>query len=89
MHVAEQNYRMIEPVPVMDIFVSGLGEVEDLGGGCFRFTFFAKRHIGDSEELVAVAKLVAPAEAVPPALLLAARAVGFSIVGSLPRREMN
>jgi hypothetical protein len=65
---------------VSDIFVSGLGEVEDIGGGCFRFTFFSKRHIGDDEEWVAVAKLVAPREAVPSALLMAAKAIGFSLV---------
>lgn len=82
---------MIEPVPVMDVFVSGLGEVEDLGGGCFRFTFFAKRHGANGEELIAVAKLVAPCEAVPPALIMAAKAVGYRLATAWysPRQGLN
>jgi hypothetical protein len=76
-----EPHRMSEPVLVQDIFVSGLGEVEDLGGRCFRFTFFSRQHIGDREELVVVAKLVAPIEAVPPALMMAAKAIGFSLAG--------
>lgn len=83
--------RMTEPVLVPDIFVSGLGEVEDLGGGCFRFVFYVKQHTPDgTDETMIVAKLIAPMEAVPPALLLAARAIGLSLNSSfLPRRDVN
>lgn len=90
MDVLEPAVRLSEPVIVPDVFVSGLGEVEDLGGGCFRFTFFVKQHIDGAEETVIVAKLIAPMEAVPPALFLAARAIGFSLSGSfVPRRDVN
>lgn len=71
--------RMIEPVPVHDIFVSGLGEVEDLGGGVFRFVFFSKHHGPNGEERVVVARLVGASEAVPPALIMAAKAVGYRL----------
>lgn len=67
--------RMIEPVPVHDIFVSGLGEVEDIGGGCFRFTLFIASHNG--EDFVVAAKLIMPREAVIPALTLAAKGIGL------------
>lgn len=80
MSVTNEGARLIEQAHVPDIFVSGLGEVEDLGGGCYRFIFFAKQTIGGREETVVVAKLVAPAHAVPPAILLAAKSIGLSIV---------
>ena len=80
MGATNEAVRLLEPMHLPDIFVSGLGEVEDLGGGCFRFIFYAKRTIAGREETVVVAKLVAPANAVPPAILLAAKAVGLSIV---------
>jgi hypothetical protein len=90
MHIAEQDCRLTDQGVVLDTFVSGLGEVEDVGGGCFRFTFFAKHHGDGGDELVVVAKLVAPMEAVPPALFLAARAIGFSLTGQFaPRRDVN
>lgn len=72
---------------VMDIFVSGLGEVEDVGGGCYRFTFFTKHRGECGEELVVAARLIAPMEAVPPALFMAARAIGFSLTGGFPPRK--
>lgn len=70
---------MIEAFGVPDTFVSGMGRVENLGGGCYRFTFFARQTIGGKEELVVVAKLVTPLEAVPPALVMAAKAVGYYV----------
>ena len=73
--------RLSEPTLVNDIFVTGLGDVEEISSRCYRFTFFARQHVGDHEELIVVAKLVAPLEAVPPALIMAAKAIGFSMVG--------
>lgn len=82
--------KLVDAGFVLDTFVSGLGDVEDVGGGCFRFVFYAKHHTADGEELTVVAKLVAPMEAVPPALFLAARAIGFSLTGQFaPRRDVN
>lgn len=91
MDVLEASGRLIEPGVVLDIFVSGLGEVEDLGGGCFRFTFYAKHHSEVGEELVVVAKLVAPMEAIPPALFMAAKAIGLTLAvgGYLLRTGLN
>jgi len=76
---------------VPDTFVSGLGGVEDVGGGCYRFTFYSMHHGDDGDELTVVSKLVAPMEAVPPALLMAAKAIGLSIAlgGYFPKLGMN
>jgi hypothetical protein len=91
MDVLEQPGRLTEPGVVPDIFVSGLGEVEDLGGGCFRFTFFARHHGEAGEEMLVVAKLIAPMEAVPPALFMAAKAIGLSLAvsGYLPKPGLH
>jgi hypothetical protein len=84
------NAAMTDTGMVMDTFVSGLGDVEDVGGGCYRFTFFAKHKDAGIEELIVVAKLIAPMEAVPPALFMAAKAIGFSLTGQFaPRRDVN
>jgi len=78
--IAGEDFRLVEPVPVPDIFVSGLAHAEDIGGGIYRFTFFCRRHAGIGEDVIVAAKLICPMEAVPPAILLAAKAVGFSLV---------
>lgn len=90
MDVLEETGRLSDPGMVPDIFVSGLAEIEDVGGGCFRFTFFTKHKDRDGEEMMVAARLIAPMEAVPPALFMAARAIGFSLTGQfVPRRDVN
>lgn len=91
MDVLEETGRLSDPGIVLDTFVSGLGEVEDLGGGCFRFTFYAKHRGEDGGDMIVVAKLVAPMEAVPPALLMAAKAIGLSMAlgGYFPKPGVN
>ncbi len=84
MHEAKQR-RLIEPYAVQDTYVSGLAEVEDIGGGNYRFTFFCREHHDDHEEWTVVAKLIAPLEAVPPAVIKTARAVGMSLALEFPR----
>lgn len=67
----EAHSQIVEPFVVPDIYCNGLGEVEYVGGGNFRFTFFALQH----GERVAVAKLVCNAETVPAATHMALCAV--------------
>lgn len=67
-----QQLELVEPFGVPDVFVSGLGEVEAIGGGLLRFTFFSMDH----GQLVVVAKLVAPTSAVPAAIRMAGKACG-------------
>lgn len=59
---------LLELFGVPDTFVSGLGSVEDIGGGNWRFTFYAKQGRDD----VVVAKIIMSIDALPAAIHLAA-----------------
>lgn len=65
---------LIETLAVPDVFASGLAEVEDIGNGCYRLTFFALHRHGEHEERQVVARLIMAAEAIPKAIRMAARA---------------
>lgn len=82
-----QEIHTIDPFGVADTFVSGLAEVEDIGSGCLRFVFYAKHRVGDKEEWIVVAKLIAPKDAVPAAIFMAAKSCGMALVAEL--RGMN
>ena len=62
---------LVEPVPIQDVFVSGIGEIEIIGP-CARFILYVDQHpIGDgdiAQERVVVAKIVMPMEAIQPAI---------------------
>lgn len=83
--------QLSDPLNVTDIFASGLGEVEDLDNGCFRFTLYSAHHIDGREQRTVVARLILPASAVPPAILLAAKAVGYSVAAGayFPRQHLH
>lgn len=74
---------LTDPLRVTDTFVSGLGEAEDLGDGCFRFTLYSTHHVDGREQRMVVAKLIMPMSAVPPAILMAAKAVGYSVAAGM------
>lgn len=65
---------LTEVFGVRDIFVSGLGSVENIGGGCFRFTMFSVQEMHGKQEMVVVAKIIMAAEAIPEAMHMAATA---------------
>lgn len=64
-----EQREMLEAFGVPDTFVTGLGSVEDVGGGCWRFTFFATQ----GRDLVVAAKLVISGAALPDAIYMAAK----------------
>jgi hypothetical protein len=75
----------METVPIPDTFISGLGEVERLGGDCYRYTFFVTHQIGNGEqERIVVAKLIAHASCVPDAIMKTIGAVGGKTTRMLP-----
>lgn len=76
---------MIDVNGIQDIFISGLGEIEQVGGSCLRFVFYAQQHIGGRDEMIVVARLVLPMEAVGPAAMAALKAVGVSIVRDMTK----
>lgn len=68
---------MVDALGVSDIFASGLGDVEDVGGGCVRFTFFAIQHIGDREEKIVVCRLIMPVKAAHRGIRMSDEALGL------------
>jgi hypothetical protein len=62
---------LIEIVPIQDILCSGIGAIERLDGNLFRFWLYVLQTCDDTgaKEMVLTAKIVAPASAVPDAIL--------------------
>lgn len=63
---------LLELFGVPDTFASGLGAVEDIGGGNWRFIFYVNQEVAGETVRVAVAKLVMSIDALPAAIHLAA-----------------
>lgn len=72
-----------EIVPIQDVFCSGLGAVERLDGDMLRFWLYVLQtpEDGGPKEKVVVAKIIAPASAVPDAVL--------KMVGAISDRAKN
>jgi hypothetical protein len=71
---------MTDPHHVPDVFASGLGEIENMGG-CYRFTLYARQQGTDgAEDAIIAARIVVPHEALPAILFIAARHIGMAIV---------
>ena len=63
---------MQEPTPVQDVFCSGLGAIEKIGGGCVRLYWYVMQSPDGSDgppEQVLVAKLIFPASAIPDSVM--------------------
>lgn len=74
--------RMSDPALVSDIFASGLGKVDVLGGGASRLTFYAEHQLDDgSIEYRVAARIVVPTSSVPDAIMLATRASAVALMG--------
>lgn len=68
----DEQLVLTDVLAVPDIFVSGLGNVEAIGGGNWRFTFFVSQEISGDAVNVVVAKLVMSIEDLPAAIHMAA-----------------
>lgn len=68
---------LIEPNCVQDVFVSGLARAEDIGGGCFRFTFYVRQKsmLDNSDERAVVARIISPVHAIREAMVMASAAI--------------
>jgi hypothetical protein len=76
---------MNENVVIQDIFCSGLGAIEKLEGNCFRFYLYVSQASDDGgQEKLVVAKFIAPASAVPDAVLQMIAAMGDRAVKMIP-----
>ena len=63
---------LLEMLGVPDTFVTGLGQIENIGGGCWRFTFVTTQEISGRHELVVTAKIIMPMEALHEAMHMTA-----------------
>lgn len=68
----DERREMLESFVVPDTFVTGLGSVEDIGGGCWRLTFFSVQGC----ERVVSAKLVMSGASLPDTIRMAAKLTG-------------
>lgn len=68
-----EKLAMLELFAVPDVFVTGMGAVESIGGGNYRFTFFVSQDVSGQHEQVVAAKIVMSIEAVPDAIRMAAQ----------------
>jgi hypothetical protein len=64
---------MLELRGVPDTFVTGLGAVEHIGGGNYRFTFFTCQDVQGRQEKVIAAKVIMSIETLPDAIHMAAK----------------
>lgn len=71
--VMNEKREMLELFAVPDVFVTGMGSVENIGGGNYRFTFFVSQDVGGHHEQVVTAKLIMSIEALPDAIGMATR----------------
>lgn len=71
-----EKQELLEMFGVPDIFVTGLGNIENIGGGCWRFTLVTGQEIGGRHELVVVAKIIMPAEALADAMHMTGQITG-------------
>lgn len=85
----DERGELLELFAVPDTFVSGLGNVEDIGGGCYRFTLFTTQEVHGRKEQVVVAKLIMSAEALPDALHTAAVATKMCACENARRMTRN
>jgi hypothetical protein len=78
---------LIEPVPVADVFVSGLGKIEKLNGGCVRIHLYVLQAPIDGDgpqEKQIVAKIIVPASALPDAVLQMIASIEDKAEGLVP-----
>ena len=84
MHVST-NSALIEPVVIPDTFVCGLHNVEELGDGVYRFTFFATQ----TDDRICVARLVLSTAAIYHAAMWALRAIGTNCCGKFLKGALH
>ncbi|WP_336057346.1 hypothetical protein [Nitratireductor sp. CH_MIT9313-5] len=77
--------KMIELTPVQDTYIDGIGSVDQIARGVFRFTFYSIQNdpfTGGTQRVV-VAKNICALENVVPALVVCADAIGWQLTGEV------
>ena len=63
---------LLEPIPISDIFCSGIGAIEAVGTDCLRFYLYVDQRLPEADgqqERIVVAKIVVPRSAISPPML--------------------
>lgn len=84
-----ERRELLEPFGVPDVFVSGLANVESIGGGCYRFTFFTTQDISGSPEMIVSARIIMSGEALPEAITMAARMTNMCACENVRKLAIN
>lgn len=79
---------LVEPFVVQDVYVSGLHDIEHLGEGEYRFTFFVKQRsaLDGSDERVVVARIVMCTSSILSGIQQTMRMLGRSCCGAVSSR---
>jgi hypothetical protein len=80
---------LLDVLAVPDTFVSGLGHVEPIGGGNWRFVFYVNQEVAGGIVNVVVAKLVMSIDALPAAIHMAAKTTSTCACESARRMTRN
>jgi len=81
--------QLTEPLIVQDIFASGLADVENLGDGNWRFTFYSQQrssYDGASTDNVVVCRIVGSTSAALEAVRTIMLALGHRCCGAVRER---
>jgi hypothetical protein len=75
-----------EIIPIQDTFTSGIGAIERLEGNMLRFWLYTLQspEDGGPQERLVVAKIVAPASAVPDAVMQMVAAISEGAASLVP-----
>lgn len=79
MSVEDVGTPLVDTFGVKDIFISGLGEIEQVGGNCLRFVLYSQQHLGSREERIVVARLIVPKEQVAVMMRATSKELGICI----------
>lgn len=85
----DERLELTDVLGIPDTFVSGLGSVEAIGGGNWRFTMFVNQEVAGETVQVVVAKLVMSIDAVPAAIHMAAKTTSTCACDSARRMVRN
>lgn len=78
---------LVEPIAVMDVFISGVASVEDIGDGMIRVVFYSKRkncHDGAFERVI-VASLVVSKDGYVRNMFTCAKAMDLGITAEVEK----
>lgn len=76
---------MVELTPIQDTYIDGIGRVDQVARGVFRFTFYTVQTdpFTGGKQRVVVAKNICALENVVPALVVCAEAIGWQLSGEV------